>query len=147
MTTEQEGKERKQRVYKLMLLEPAITQSEIAERLNLKPRTVSRIINKIVKSNDYQLAMSIAGKFIQDFVNASDYWKIQITELEHLKEKLTDEDKELLVKIMKEQSELYGKILLLARQGELMAAIRKLNGATGRELNTTKERTGQVTIS
>lgn len=67
----------------------------------------------------------VAGKFIQDFANTIEFWKLQITQLEHLKDRAKDLD--TLMKIMREQSDRYEKILVLARQGELIEALRKLN--------------------
>ena len=66
-----------------------------------------------------------AGMFIQEFANAAEFWKLQITELEKLKE--STRDPKLILKIIREQSHRYENILVLARQGEVVQALRKIN--------------------
>lgn len=112
-------------IYKLLLNEPTLTQREIANRVGVHESEVSKAIKKTATSVDYQLAMQVAGKFLQDFQKASDFWKLQVTELEQMKGETDDVG--LKVKIMREQSDRYEKILFQARQGELVEGLRLIN--------------------
>ena len=115
----------KNKIYQVMLKKPSLTPEEIAKEVGVSQSTVSRLIHSLTKGNDYQIAAMAAGMFIQEFVNAAKFWKLQITELEKLKE--ITEDPKLKLKIMKEQSDRYEKILVLARQGEVIQIVRKIN--------------------
>ena len=108
-----------------MLGEPFLTLKEIADKVGVHKSTVSRAVASTKKSKDYQLAAKVAGKFIQDFANTIEFWKLQITQLEELKK--TTQDTQTIIKIMREQSDRYEKILVLARQSELIEALRKLS--------------------
>ena len=115
----------KNKIYQVMLSKPSLTQREIAEEVGVHESTVSRVIRSLTKGNDYQIATRAASKFLQEFVNAAEFWKLQITELEKLKE--ITEDSNLKLKIMREQSDRYEKILVLARQWEVIQIVRKIN--------------------
>ena len=115
----------KNKILQVMLGEPFLTQKEIADKVGVHKSTVSRAVAGTKKSNDYQLAKKAAGKFIEDFANTIEFWKLQITQLEQLKK--TTQDTETISNIMREQSDRYEKILVLARQSEMIEALRKLN--------------------
>ena len=114
----------KNKISEVMLGEPFLTLKEIADRVGVHKSTVSRAVASTKKSKDYQLAAKVAGKFIQDFANIIEFWKLQITQLEQLKK--TTEDVEIIIKIMCEQSDRYEKILVLARQAEIITILKKI---------------------
>ena len=114
----------KNKISKVMLGEPFLTLKEIADRIGVDKSAVSRAVASTKKSKDYQLAAKVAGKFIQDFANTIEFWKLQITQLEQLKK--TTEDVEIIIKIMREQSDRYEKILVLARQAEIITILKKI---------------------
>lgn len=131
--------ELKVQVYKEFLERPDSTDYEIAERLNLSRSAVWRARNKVIRSIDYKLAASVAGKFLVDFQMASDYWKKQISELEDQKSKPNKvlvmtkdgpQEKEVpksdaeIREIMRQQEDLWKNILFLARQGEAVEVLR-----------------------
>ena len=115
-------------VYLEKLKNPIIQQKEIANKLNVSEATVSRALKILLGSNDFKLGQMLAGKFLEEFQMATDYWKMQIKSLEELKDGEADTD--TLLKIMKEQSDRWEKILFLARQGEAVEVMRLMkNGA------------------
>jgi len=117
----------KQSVYLEKLKNPIIQQKEIAQKLGLSEPMVSRAMKSMMGTHDYTLRQMLAGKFLEEFQMASDYWKTQITLLEELKE---ESDTETIIKLMKEQSDRWEKILFLARQGEAVEVMRLMkNGA------------------
>ena len=114
-------------VYLERLKDPTISQKQIAFKLNLTESKVSRALKKLFASHDFKLGQMVAGKFLEEFQMASDYWKLQIKDLELLKD---EEDIELKIKIMKEQSDRWEKILYLARQGEAVETMRLMKNGT-----------------
>ena len=136
----------KQLVYFERLKDPIASQKDLAIKLGLSESMVSRAIKSMMGTHDYQFRQLLAGKFLEEFQMASDYWKMQITQLENLKDskktifkKAADghvfpEEVELevddMMKIMKEQSDRWEKILFLARQGEAVEVMRLMKNGT-----------------
>ena len=117
-----------QQVYLEKLKDPTITQKQIADKKNLSEATVSRAFKKLMGSHDFRLGQLLTGKFLEEFQMASDYWKLQIKLLEDLKEE--ESDTETIIKLMKEQSDRWEKILFLARQGEAIEVMRLMRNGT-----------------
>ena len=115
------------------LKNPICTQKEIGAKLGLKEYTVSRALKSMMGTHDYTLRQMLAGKFLEEFQMASDYWKLQIKQLEDLKKDGVDHD--TMIKLMREQSDRWEKILFLARQGEAIEVMRKMKN--GKELPIT----------
>lgn len=123
-----------QEVYLERLQNPLVSQKQIGVNLNLSESTVSRALKKQLGSHDFKLGQMLSGKFLEEFQMASDYWKMQISRFEELKKKdengfpTIEFEKEL--ELMKQQSQLWEKILFLARQGEAVEVMRLMkNGA------------------
>ena len=113
------------KIYQVMLTKPSLTSREIAIEVGVSESTFSKVMRSITRGNEYEIVRRAAGRFLQEFINAAEFWKLQITELERLKE--STRDPKLILKIMNEQSDRYEKILFLARQGELLQTLRKIN--------------------
>jgi len=111
----------KQSVYLERLKDPIATQKDLATKLGISESMVSRAMKSMMGTHDYTLRQMLAGKFLEEFQMASDYWKMQIKLLEDLKE---ESDNETIIKLMKEQSDRWEKILFLARQGEAVEVMR-----------------------
>lgn len=79
------GAELKRAIYKTILTYPAKSDYQIAREMNLSRSLVYRCRLKIIKTIDYELARNVAGKFLIEFQQASDYFKMQIERLEDLK--------------------------------------------------------------
>ena len=119
-----------------------LTEKEIAKELNLSQSTVSRAITSVTTSHDYQLAITSIGMFVEDMRRAADFWKLQNREIElvkntimALKEETDKEGKpviksdraiELLLKCMDMQSDRIGRVVEMARQGEVALALREV---------------------
>ncbi len=134
--------------YTEMITHPALNDEQIAAKVGLAQCTVWRLRKKLVGKIDFELAQRIAGQFLSDYQMASDYFKIQITDLEEQKnklEKLKDGTKTIFKKdsdgksyaqevplnsfdnltisrdirdLMKQQQSLWRDIIFLARQGQ-----------------------------
>lgn len=119
------------------------TYREIAKALNISPATVCRAIDKVTKGNDYQLATKSIASFLTDFQTAADYFKMQMRDLESLKNGLaveldegTDERGrpytsktkvlELKLKIIEMQCELNARCLEQVKQGQVAKALQLL---------------------
>ena len=111
----------KQSVYLERLKDPISAQKDLAIKLGISESMVSRAMKSMIGTHDYQLRQLLAGKFLEEFQMASDYWKMQIKLLEDLKK---ESDNETIIKLMKEQSDRWEKILFLARQGEAVEVMR-----------------------
>lgn len=139
--------ELKRQVYDAILQHPSWSDYQIAEELNLSRSMVYRTRCSIIKTLDYKLAQNAAGKFLTDFQMAADYFRKQIERLEELKkmEKIvyhrndktggsyaTKEPLDALdiLQIEKQQSDLWTKILFLARQGEAIEVMRLIQNGT-----------------
>ena len=105
-----------------MLHYPTLTDEQIGDKLNVSRSSIWRIRSKSMIAIDRELSKKVAGKFLTEFQLASDYFKSQITRLEHLKQQ-TDEISEILA-IEKQQTELWKNILFFARQGEAIEVMR-----------------------
>jgi hypothetical protein len=127
-------------VYKDVLTYPTRTNQEHADSLGVSVSTIKRAKKKLLLALDYEIARSIAGKFLADFQQASDYFKLQIERLEELKDKektvffkgpegqsvpktVPLEAMDLLA-IEKHQTELWKDIVFLARQSEAVEIIK-----------------------
>jgi len=82
---------------------------------------VSKALKSVMGTHDNPLRQMFAGKFLEEFQMATDYWKMQIKQLEDLKE---DSDTDTIINLMKEQPDRWEKILFLARQGEAVEVMR-----------------------
>ena len=79
----------KQSVYLERLKDPISTQKDLAIKLGISESMVSRAMKSMMGTHDYQLRQLLAGKFLEEFQMASDYWKMQIKLLEDLKKNQT----------------------------------------------------------
>lgn len=134
--------------YTEMITYPALNDEQIARKVGLNQTTVWRLRKKLVGKIDWELAQRIAGQFLADYQMASDYFKIQITNLEEQKGELNQlktgtktifkkgkdgqsypEEIELnsfdkltiqrdIRELMKQQQSLWKDIMFLARQGQ-----------------------------
>ena len=124
------------------------SQAEIAKKLNIDQSTVSRQINKISKSREYELGVTTITSFLQVFKKAEQYWNESNKEYRELidqLQKLTDEsdfdgnnrdhlhkskyDKtigkvDLISKLKTQQDKNIERILTLAKQGETVLALK-----------------------
>ena len=114
----------KEKIYLERLTNPIATQKEIAAKLNLSKDMVSRGLKSLMGSHDFNLGQMLSGKFLEEFQMSSDYWKLQIKQLEDLKE---DADPDTVIKIMKEQAERWEKITF--DKGESPVSIAKFGRA------------------
>ena len=119
-----------------------LTEKEIAKELNLSQSTVSRAITSVTTSHDYQLAITSIGMFVEDMRRAADFWKLQNREIELVKNTImalkeetdskgqpvikSDRAIELLLKCMDMQSDRIGRVVEMARQGEVALALREV---------------------
>lgn len=99
-----------------------LSQKEIAQKLNLSEATVSRAINSVTASHDYQLAMKTVAHFLEDYLRADDFFKMQIAELERKKE----QDPENYYRIMDMQKARVESIVQLVGQGRVVMALKAL---------------------
>jgi len=119
---------------------PSYQDTQIANKLNISRMTVAKYRNQIAGKYDSEFVKIVAGKFIAAYGQASNYWNLQITELEELKnskktiyktgnegqkypEEVDLEPMDILA-ICKQQAELQKMILVLAGQGEVREVIR-----------------------
>jgi transcriptional regulator with XRE-family HTH domain len=79
----------KQSVYLERLKDTISTQKDLAIKLGISESMVSRAMKSMMGTHDYQLRQLLAGKFLEEFQMASDYWKMQIKLLEDLKKNQT----------------------------------------------------------
>ncbi|MCH7560072.1 MAG: hypothetical protein IIC67_01650 [Thaumarchaeota archaeon] len=124
------------------------SQAEIAKKLNLDQATVSRQINKISKSREYELGVTTITSFLQVFKKCEQYWNESNKEYRELidqVQKINDEsdfdgnnrdhlhkstyDKtigkiDLISKLKTQQDKNMERILNLAKQGEVVLALR-----------------------
>lgn len=79
--------ELKELAFHQMIKFPAKSDADIASDIGIGRSTVWRIRQKLIGKIDWELAQRIAGQFLQDYQMASDYYKLQIQELEEMKQK------------------------------------------------------------
>ncbi len=120
---------------------PTKSDREIARMTNISQPTISKFRKEYSLQIDSEFIAVTAGKFIHEFGQAIDHWKVLINELEELKngkktiiKQNTDTggffksevDLEPLDKLalIKEQSNLRARILFLAGQGEVREVIK-----------------------
>lgn len=133
--------ELKEAAYTLSL--KGYTEREIARHLNVSDTTVHRAITSVTKSSDYNLALKTIGQFLTDYNRAGDYFKMQLRELEDIKNRLDSEldegaDErgrpftsklsitELRLKIIGMQADLNTRVLEHVRQGQVSKALQAL---------------------
>ena len=134
--------EKKNQIYKTIVEHPALSDYEVARKIKGVSRsTVQRSRLKFIEKLDYELAKNVAGKFLADFQQASDYFKLQIERLENLKkEKKTIQRNNMttgkvetkkidlepmdVLAIEKQQTELWKNIIFLARQSEAVEVMK-----------------------
>lgn len=119
---------------------PTLTDNQIAKKIKINNVTLGKYRKIYDKQIDQEFIAITAGKFISEFGKASDYWKMQIDELEELKkstktifkkgkngksyaEKVDLEPSDILA-IVKHQTDLRKNILYLAAQGEVREVIK-----------------------
>ncbi len=71
--------------YKYIITHPAKTDTEVSLKFGISRGFVYNLRQKFVRKLDYELAQNIAGAFLVDYQHASDYFKLQTTELEEEK--------------------------------------------------------------
>lgn len=120
----------------LFLLYPTATNQKMCEMSGLSKPTVKRYRKTYNEQIDQEFISRTAGKFINEFGKAIDYWKLQIDELECLKNKkqtiiLKDGDEMLaplsameILAICKQQAELRKYIIFLGSQGEVREVLK-----------------------
>jgi len=117
-----------------------LTYREIAEELNLSASTVSRAIDKITKSHDYQIGISTISTFLEEYQRAADFFKMQIGQLEKRK----DTDPDNFYKIMDMQMERMALVVQLVGQGKVAMALKELRDNNNIQLQPDRELT-QIT--
>ena len=119
---------------------PTKSDLQISKIISISQPTVSKYRKEYLISIDTEFIAITAGKFISEFGQAMDHWKILIDEIEDLKKQsktimLKDEngnnyeediDLSPLEKLplIHEQAQLREKILFLASQGEVREVIK-----------------------
>lgn len=119
---------------------PTKSDNDIAKITGISQPQISKYRKEYSINIDQEFIAITAGKFIMEFSQAADYWKLQIEELELLKsskktifktgadgQKFPDEvDLEPMdiLAICKQQTVLREKILFLAAQGEVREVIK-----------------------
>lgn len=146
----------KDKIYDKILRYPALTDVDIGLEFGVNRTYIWKLRQKFVRKLDFVLAQSIAGAFLAEFQQATDYFKSQvsrledkITELEKLKKgtktiwrksaeggsfpeevKLNSIDKlefdNHIRDCMKMQQSLWKDIVLFARQGEAVEIIKMI---------------------
>lgn len=134
--------EKKLQVYRTIIEHPALSDYEVADKLKGVSRSTVNLCRKqFIEKLDYELARNVAGKFLADFQQASDYFKVQIERLENLKKekktiqrnnvttgKIESKKIELepmdILAIEKQQTELWKNIIFLARQSEAVEVMK-----------------------
>lgn len=123
------------------LKHPTKSDNDIAKITGISQPMISKYRKMYTILIDQEFIAITAGKFIQEFAQAADHWKILIDELEALKQgKKTiikqnpetggyfksEVDLEPLDKLalIKEQSNLRARILFLASQGEVREVLK-----------------------
>lgn len=75
-------------VYTYMITHPSKSDYQVADKFGISRGFVYTLRQKFVRKLDYELAQNIAGAFLTDYQHASDYFKLQTTELEEEKKLL-----------------------------------------------------------
>lgn len=131
------------------------TQSEIAKKLNITQSTVSRKINDIIKSQEYELGSMTVTTFIEVFKKTGQYWEESNKEYRELIEKVyessnnepNEKDKsldnskhvktlqqvELISKLIEKRDKNMERILGLAQQGKVIHALRAIGNVLRKE--------------
>lgn len=80
----------RENTYKYLITHPSKSDQQVADEFGISRGFVYNLRQKFVRKLDYELAQNIAGAFLVDYQHASDYFKLQTTELEGEKIKLRD---------------------------------------------------------
>lgn len=126
-------------IYQLMITYPTKSDRQIAIDLNLSNSTVSKYRKKLIVGINYEMARNVSAKFLTHFQMASDYFMMQIENIEKLKQKKNnvvtvaeDGTKKMLTiplnplelaSLEKQQTDLWSKIVFLCRQSEAIEII------------------------
>ena len=130
----------KKNLRKSFLIYPSYNDAQIARLVKVSEPTAQKYREEYLSKMDVEFIKMTAGRFIMEFGEASDYWKLQIDELETLKvskktiyktgsegqkyqQEVELEPMEILA-ISKQQTLLREKILFLAAQGEVREVIK-----------------------
>lgn len=146
----------KEKIYDTILRYPAKTDQEIGEQYGVGRSYVWKLRQKFVRKLDFVLAQHIAGAFLAEFQQATDYFKFQVSRLEDkileyeknkkgtkiifkmntTGQKYADEVElnamdrmeidDKIRDIMKQQQSLWKDIVLFARQGEAVEIIKMI---------------------
>lgn len=119
---------------------PTKSDQQISKIISVSQPTVSKYRKEYLISIDTEFIAIIAGKFISEFGQAMDHWKLLIDEIEDLKKQSKtimlkdengnyyEEDVDLSplekLPLIHEQAQLREKILFLASQGEVREVIK-----------------------
>jgi len=91
--------------YKYIITHPSKSDAEVADQFGISRTFVWKLRSKFVRKLDYELAQNIAGAFLVDYQHASDYFKLQTTELEDEKIQLRQLQKDGIKTIFKKGAE------------------------------------------
>lgn len=80
----------KEEIIRCMVMHPSWGDARVAAEFGVHRTTVSKIRRKFEVRVDYKLAQNLAGKFLAEFTQASDYFKGKIDEAERSIEALRD---------------------------------------------------------
>lgn len=120
----------------LFLLHPTKSNPVLSKMTGISEPTIGKYRKLYDEQVDHEFITMTAGKFISEFGKAIDYWKLQIDELEKLKNKkqiviLKDgKSSEVylsameILAICKQQAELRKYIVFLGSQGEVREVIK-----------------------
>lgn len=120
---------------------PIKSDHEIAKLVKISQPTVSKYRKEHALAIDAEFIAIVAGKFIQEYGEAVDHWKVLIDELETLKKtkktvfkqnsetkgyftEEVDLDAMEKLQLVREQANLRARILFLASQGEVREVIK-----------------------
>lgn len=146
----------KDKIYDKILRYPALSDIDIGNEFGVTRGYVYQLRQKFVRKLDFVLAQSIAGAFLSEFQQATDYFKSQVSRLEDKIQEYEEnkkgtktvykmnatgqkyaEDIDLnamdkmeidnnIRDIMKQQQSLWKDIVLFARQGEAVEIIKMI---------------------
>jgi len=119
----------------LFLLHPTKSNPVLSQMTGISEPTIGKYRKLYDEQVNHEFITMTAGKFIHEFGQAIDYWKLQIDELEKLKNKkqmvLKDgKSSEVylsameILSICKQQAELRKYIVFLGSQGEVREVIK-----------------------
>ena len=107
---------------KLFLYSPTKTDNDIAKITGISQPTVSKYRKIYDEHIDQEFISITAGRFINEFGKAIDYWKLQIDRCEELYKKCKTPMEKLAV--IRHQTKLRENIIFLGSQGEVREVIK-----------------------